>query len=192
MNRNRFPRQPSLSPIPESPPQSNSSEDRSASGDSSDVPYDFLTPRNTDRRPSPPGSSASSAESSPNESDDGRNEPPQERPRTPNRNQNPQKRPRRKRRTPWRDNVLREIRKLQANTNLLIPKLPFQRLVREILLTTGDYRVQGLAIGALHEASEMYIVEFLEDCLYAASHRKRVTVNLTDSALVQHFRRMQF
>merc|ERR1711963_528154 len=51
--------------------------------------------------------------------------------------------------------ALREIRKYQKSTDLLIRKLPFQRLVREIAQDyKTDLRFQSAAIGALQEASE--------------------------------------
>lgn len=54
--------------------------------------------------------------------------------------------------------ALREIRKFQKSTELLIRKLPFQRLVREIAQDfKTDLRFQSAAIGALQEASEAYV-----------------------------------
>src|SRR5665213_3096891 len=53
--------------------------------------------------------------------------------------------------------ALREIRKYQKSTDLLIRKLPFQRLVREIAQNfKNDLRFQSTAIGALQEAAEAY------------------------------------
>ena len=55
--------------------------------------------------------------------------------------------------------ALREIRRYQKSTELLIRKLPFQRLVREIAQEfKTDLRFQGSAVLALQEASEAYIV----------------------------------
>uniref|UniRef100_A0AAQ4QS41 Histone H3 n=1 Tax=Gasterosteus aculeatus aculeatus TaxID=481459 RepID=A0AAQ4QS41_GASAC len=55
--------------------------------------------------------------------------------------------------------ALREIRRYQKSTELLIRKLPFQRLVREIAQDfKTDLRFQSAAIGALQEASEAYLV----------------------------------
>ena len=52
--------------------------------------------------------------------------------------------------------ALREIRKYQKSTELLIRKLPFQRLVREIAQDfKTDLRFQSSAILALQEASEV-------------------------------------
>ncbi|XP_017360504.1 histone H3.3A-like [Cebus imitator] len=55
--------------------------------------------------------------------------------------------------------ALREMRRYQKPTELLICKLPFQRLVREIAQDfKTDVRFQSAAIGALQEASEVYLV----------------------------------
>lgn len=71
--------------------------------------------------------------------------------------------PPRKRRIRPGDFALREIRKFQKSTDLLIRKLPFQRLVREIAQDfRNDIRFQGTAILALQEASEAYLVSLFE------------------------------
>uniref|UniRef100_A0A8K9VB82 Histone H3 n=1 Tax=Oncorhynchus mykiss TaxID=8022 RepID=A0A8K9VB82_ONCMY len=55
--------------------------------------------------------------------------------------------------------ALREIRRYQKSTELLIRKLPFQRLVREIAQDfKTDLRFQSSAVMALQEASEAYLV----------------------------------
>jgi histone H3 len=55
--------------------------------------------------------------------------------------------------------ALRQIRKYQASTELLIRKLPFQRLVKEIAQEyKTDLRFQSTAILALQEASEAYLI----------------------------------
>ena len=60
--------------------------------------------------------------------------------------------------------ALREIRKYQKTTELLIRKLPFQRLVKEIVQQyKGDLRMQSSAVLALQEASEAYLVSLFED-----------------------------
>ncbi|XP_063717639.1 uncharacterized protein LOC134856070 [Symsagittifera roscoffensis] len=60
--------------------------------------------------------------------------------------------------------ALREIRRYQKSTELLIRKLPFQRLVREIAQDfKTDLRFQSTAIMALQEASESYLVSLFED-----------------------------
>ncbi|XP_074248216.1 histone H3.3A-like [Saimiri boliviensis] len=70
--------------------------------------------------------------------------------------------------------ALREIRRYQKFTELLIRKLPFQRLVREIAqdLKT-ELRFQSAAIGALQEASKAYLVGLFEDTNLCAIHAKR-------------------
>jgi histone H3 len=56
-------------------------------------------------------------------------------------------------------NALREIRRYQKSTDLLIPKLAFSRLVREIASEiSSDLRFQSGALGALQEAAEAYLV----------------------------------
>ncbi|KAJ9513609.1 hypothetical protein QJQ45_006086 [Haematococcus lacustris] len=73
--------------------------------------------------------------------------------------------------------ALREIRKYQKSTELLIRKLPFQRLVREIAQDfKTDLRFQSSAVLALQEAAEAYLVGLFEDTNLAAIHAKRVTI----------------
>ena len=81
--------------------------------------------------------------------------------------------------------VLREIRRYQKSMELLIRKLPFQRLVWEIAqnLTKADIRFQSGAIMALQEASEAYLVGLLEDSNLCAVHAKRVTIMPKDIQL---------
>merc|ERR1712008_2003 len=62
---------------------------------------------------------------------------------------------------------------LPKSTELLIRKLPFQRLVREIAQDfKTDLRFQSAAIGALQEASEAYLVGLFEDTNLCAIHAK--------------------
>ncbi len=73
--------------------------------------------------------------------------------------------------------ALREIRRYQKSTELLIRKLPFQRLVREIAQEfKTDLRFQGSAVLALQEAAEAYLVGLFEDTNLCAIHAKRVTI----------------
>ncbi|TVU03740.1 hypothetical protein EJB05_50718 [Eragrostis curvula] len=73
--------------------------------------------------------------------------------------------------------ALREIRKYQKSTDLLIRKLPFQRLVREIAQDfKTDLRFQSHAVLALQEAAEAYLVGLFEDTNLCAVHAKRVTI----------------
>ena len=64
--------------------------------------------------------------------------------------------------------ALSEIRQYQKSTELLIRKLPFQRLVRDIC--------QGLFVNASFKFQSVEIVEIFEDANLLAIHKKRVTV----------------
>ncbi|CAA17819.1 histone H3.1/H3.2 [Schizosaccharomyces pombe] len=85
--------------------------------------------------------------------------------------------------------ALREIRRYQKSTELLIRKLPFQRLVREIAQDfKTDLRFQSSAIGALQEAVEAYLVSLFEDTNLCAIHGKRVTIQPKDMQLARRLR----
>ena len=92
--------------------------------------------------------------------------------------------------------ALREIRRFQKSTELLIRKLPFQRLVREIVqdleknmpFGTAQFRFQSAALGALQEASEAYLVGLFEDTNLCAIHAKRVTIMPRDIQLARRIR----
>ncbi|XP_019738120.1 neurofilament heavy polypeptide-like [Hippocampus comes] len=72
--------------------------------------------------------------------------------------------------------ALREIRRYQKSTELLIRKLPFQRLVREIAQDfKTDLRFQSSAVMALQESSEAYLVGLFEDTNLCAIHAKRMS-----------------
>jgi len=89
---------------------------------------------------------------------------------------------------------LREIRKCQNSGELLIPKLNFQRLVREIVqdeCRNRDIdmkRIQSTALLALQEASEHYLVDLFKNSQIAAIHGNRVTVLPSDIQLVRYFK----
>ena len=85
--------------------------------------------------------------------------------------------------------ALREIRRYQKSTELLIRKLPFQRLVREIAQDfKTDLRFQGSAVLALQESAEAYLVGLFEDTNLAAIHAKRVTIMPKDIQLARRIR----
>ncbi|KOB72742.1 Histone H4 [Operophtera brumata] len=85
--------------------------------------------------------------------------------------------------------ALREIRRYQKSTELLIRKLPFQRLVREIAQDfKTDLRFQSSAVMALQEASEAYLVGLFEDTNLCAIHAKRVTIMPKDIQLARRVR----
>ena len=83
--------------------------------------------------------------------------------------------------------ALREIRRYQKSTELLIRKLPFAGLVREIAQDfKTDLHFQQEAIAALQEASEAYLVGMFEDTNLCAIHAKRVTIMPKDIQLAHH------
>jgi histone H3/H4 len=85
--------------------------------------------------------------------------------------------------------ALREIRRYQKSTELLLRKLPFQRLVREIAQDfKTDLRFQSSAVMALQEASEAYLVGLFEDTNLCAIHAKRVTIMPKDIQLARRMR----
>jgi histone H3 len=93
----------------------------------------------------------------------------------------------------WRPGTvaLREIRRYQKSTDLLFPKLPFQRLVRDIaseMSVCDNLRFQPMALLALQEASEAYLVGVFEDANLCAIHAKRVTLMVKDIQLAQRIR----
>jgi histone H3 len=85
--------------------------------------------------------------------------------------------------------ALREIRKYQKSTDLLLRKMPFQRLVREIAQDyRSDLRFQAKAVLALQEASEAYLTGLFEDTNLLAIHSKRVTIFPKDMKLARRIR----
>jgi len=85
--------------------------------------------------------------------------------------------------------ALREIRKFQKSTELLIRRLPFQRLVREVAQEkASELRFQTQAVLALQEAAEAYLVGLFEDTNLCAIHAKRVTIMPKDMQLARRLR----
>ena len=92
--------------------------------------------------------------------------------------------------------ALKQIRQYQKSMELLIRKLPFQRLVREIacdrdVITSplcGKVRFQSTAVMALQEASEAYLVGLFEDTNLCAIHARRVTIMPKDIQLARKIR----
>lgn len=85
---------------------------------------------------------------------------------------------------------LREIYKLQCSTQSIIPKLPFSRLIREILhsSSTTANRITPPALIALQESSELYLTHLFEDSYRCTLHRSRVTLSVKDMQLVKFIR----
>ena len=92
--------------------------------------------------------------------------------------------------------ALKQIRQYQKTTELLIRKLPFQCLVREIacdseIITSplcGKVRFQSTAIMALQEAAEAYLIGLFEDTNLCAIHARRVTIMPKDIQLARRIR----
>ena len=85
--------------------------------------------------------------------------------------------------------ALKDIRHYQGSTALLIRKLPFQRVVREITqdIKTG-LRFQSAALLCLQEATEAYLVSLFDDANLCAIHARRVTIMPRDIQLARRIR----
>ncbi|KAK6188112.1 hypothetical protein SNE40_004363 [Patella caerulea] len=100
--------------------------------------------------------------------------------------------PKRRRRYRPGTKALLEIRKYQKSTQLLLRKLPFSRVVREVvvcLYPNLSFYWKATAIAALQEAAEAYLVSLFEDCNSCAIHAKRVTIMPKDIWLAMRFRK---
>ena len=85
--------------------------------------------------------------------------------------------------------ALREIKRYQKSTDLIIPRAPFQRVVREICHGYDhDLRFQSQALVALQEAAEGYLTGVFEDANLCALHAKRVTLHRSDMLLARRIR----
>ena len=83
--------------------------------------------------------------------------------------------------------ALREIRQHQKSTEVLVPKLPFQHLIRDTVQDFKiDLRFQSQVIMALQEAAETYLVNLYEHAMLCVIHGKRVTLMPKDMKLVRH------
>lgn len=88
--------------------------------------------------------------------------------------------------------ALKEIRAYQRSTELLLRKLPFARLVKEVqesFTPPGkQYRWQAHALLALQEAAEAHLVSLFEDANLCALHARRVTIMVRDFQLARRIR----
>ncbi len=88
--------------------------------------------------------------------------------------------------------ALREIRRYQKSTELLIAKAPFSRLCREIMVNEivkdSSWRMTLSSVMAQQEASEAYLVGLFEDTNLCAIHAKRVTIMPKDIQLARRIR----
>ena len=73
--------------------------------------------------------------------------------------------------------ALREIRRYQKSTDPLIRRIVFERLVREIAQDfKSDLRFERLAVDAIQQVAEDYIIGLFEDANICAIHAKRASV----------------
>ena len=85
--------------------------------------------------------------------------------------------------------ALKDIRHFQGSTELLIRKLPLQRLVREIAQDfKTDLRFQSVVVLCLQEAAEAYLVRLFDDANLCAIHARRVTIMPKDLFLARRIR----
>ena len=85
--------------------------------------------------------------------------------------------------------ALREIRRYQKTTNLLIPILPFQRLVREIAESMKqELRFQATALLCIHSSAESYLTDLFSDAIRCTLHRKKCTLTVADIKLARRLR----
>jgi histone H3 len=86
-----------------------------------------------------------------------------------------------------------EIQHYTATVDHIVPKLPFQRLIREIIQKINDeIRIQRSAVGILHEMTEEYIVKLFQDANLCVLHAGRVTIMPKDLILAQKIRGEKF
>ncbi|XP_073813701.1 centromere identifier [Musca autumnalis] len=94
----------------------------------------------------------------------------------------------RKQKTPMQKDLrfLRDVQKLQGSTHYLIPRLPFSRVIREIMMSVSRTvdRITPTALEALQAASEMYLTQRLQDAYMLTLHRGRVTLDVRDMQLI--------
>jgi histone H3 len=85
--------------------------------------------------------------------------------------------------------ALREIRRYQKSTELLIRRRPFERLVREIAQDyKADLKFRRNAVEAIQEVTEAYLVGLLEDANLCAIHSKRCSLYPKDVMLARRIR----
>lgn len=87
--------------------------------------------------------------------------------------------------------VMDEVKRMQLTVEHCIPKLPFARLVREIMQNEArsrDYKIQSLALKALQETAELYVTHYFEDSYKCSFHAGRITLMARDMQLVKEMR----
>ncbi|KAH7279152.1 hypothetical protein KP509_37G007500 [Ceratopteris richardii] len=102
-----------------------------------------------------------------------------------------------KKRVKYHVKSLRETRRAQKSMGLLIPRLPFMRVVKQIsanlysLMKTSSFvnvRWQTQALLCLQEAGEGFAIDFMNDAYLCAAHAHRVTLMAKDYVIVSRIR----
>ena len=89
----------------------------------------------------------------------------------------------------WGMQALKEIQKYQKGADLLIRRVPFQRLVKEIVQKQREgLKLQRSAVLALQEAGEAFLVGLLQQANICAIHAKWVTIMPKDIQLACRIR----
>nr|AVZ23163.1 Cid6 [Drosophila seriema] len=83
----------------------------------------------------------------------------------------------------------REIEYLQKQKGFMIPRLPFSRLVREIMINHSitPFQITTGALEAVQTAAEMYVTQRFQDAYLLTKYRSRVTLEVRDMAMVAYF-----
>ena len=85
--------------------------------------------------------------------------------------------------------AMKQIREFQKSVNLLIPRAPFQRVIKEKALRENrEIRFQSAAIQAIQEAAEAHITSVMEDSNLICLHANRVTLMGKDLNLARRIR----
>ena len=85
--------------------------------------------------------------------------------------------------------ALQEIKKYQTSTELLIRRLPFQRLVKEIIQEMRpNLQFQSIATKALQKEGQAFLVGLLEQANLCMVHAKCVTMMPKDIQLARWIR----
>ena len=86
--------------------------------------------------------------------------------------------------------ALREIKKYQKmEDKRLCAKAPLLRRIRDLMSTHDpEMRIQAVALEAVHEAVEAYMVNMLEDANLCCIHAKRQTLMKKDISLAMRIR----
>ena len=89
--------------------------------------------------------------------------------------------------------AIRDIKRYQKGTEMLLRKLPFQRLVREIAQTSKDgVKFAASAVLAMQEATEAHMINLFADTCLCAIHGRRVTIQPRDLQLALRLRGDRF